>query len=822
LNADRWQRIEAVFHEVSEAAREDRGPLLEERCGADAELRGHVLSLLAAGDATQSPIRSAVHGVARDLSDTGRWAVGRRVGPYELKASLGSGGMGTVYRALRCDDEFQKEVAIKVARFGLDHPDFVPRFRSERQILARLEHPNIARLLDGGTTEGGIPYVVIELVEGEPLTAFCRGISINDRLRLFLKICDAVEYAHQNLIVHRDLKPANILVTAEGEPKLLDFGIAKLLEPDGMPVEQTRTQRMMLTPEYASPEQFRGEMVRTVSDVYSLGVLLYEVLAGRHPFREPGESPLDLSRKNCEVDPLPPSRTAGLARAEQKQLAGDLDQIVLKAMRKEPDRRYASVAQFSNDIRNSLEGYPVQARKDSFSYRAGKFLRRNWLAAGLAATLAVSLIGFGVAMAVLAKQLAGERDVAKRQQRLAERQTAFLVDLFREADPEQARGATLTARQLLDRGAERVGKELAGDPQAQATLTEAIGTVYTSLGEYDRSAQLLEQSLEMRKREFGERSLETASSLSQLGQLEYARGNYDRALSLQQTVLAVRRELLGSEHVDVAGALLELAVTHEALGESKTAEQHYREALAMHTRLLGERHADTASNMAGLAAVLRHKGDFKGAEPLYRKALEVRRELFGSPHPEVAHSLNHLARLYIQTGEPARAEPLAREGLEMRRKLFGEHHPETVASQSNLAGILLSGGNIAEGERLYRRSLASLRQQVGPDHPYVAAAVYSVARAVVARKAFAEAIPIYRESLALHEKVLSPDHPDMARPMVGLASALLETGSPKEAQHLLTRALAIQEKHFGPDGAQVRTTRGLLEEARRALGQIHP
>ncbi len=814
MQAERWQRIEELFHEISEAPREDRGALLAERCGTDGDLRQHVESLLAAGESTQSPIRSAVTEVVRDLNDTGRWATGRRVGPYELKARLGSGGMGTVYRALRCDDAFQKEVAIKVARYGLDNPEFAPRFRAERQILARLEHPNIARLLDGGTTPSGVPYVVIELVEGQPLLAHCRTLEIRGRLRLFRKICDAVDYAHQNLIVHRDLKPANILITAEGEPKLLDFGIAKLLEADGSSIEQTSTQRLMLTPEYASPEQFRGEMIRTVSDVYSLGVLLYEVLAGRHPFRETGDTAHDLSRKTCELDPTPPSQSAGLGRPEARQLSGDLDQIVLKAMRKEPDRRYASAADFSRDIQNYLEGYPVLARKDSFSYRAGKFLKRNWLAAGLAATLAISITGFGIAMAILAKQLASERDVARRQQRLAERQTSFLVDLFREADPEESRGASLTARELLNRGAERVDRELRGDPHAQATLSEAIGTVYNSLGEYERSAQLLEKALALRRKEFGEHSLETATALMRLGQLEYSRGNYSRALSLQQKVLATRRDLLGNGHVDVAGSLMEVAVASEALGDEKQAEQHYRDALAIHTRLLGETNSDVAANMVGLAAVLRHKGDFDGAEPLYQKALEIRRKVFGSPHPEVAHSLNHLARLYVQKGDPDRAEPLAREGLEMRRKLFGENHIETIVSQSNLAGILIDRGALAEGERLYRLSLSSVKRLLGPEHPYVAAALYSVARAATARKAYAEAIPMYRESLALHHKLLPAGHPDSARVMVALAGALLETNARKEAANLLVTALAIQEKTFGGDAPQVKETRSLLERAR--------
>src|SRR5262245_39139783 len=372
--AEGWQRIKGILDDALEAPAGERAALIAARCEGDEELRREVESLAAAAEGWTFIDRPASGDPAPVYEEDRPPHAGDRLGAYELLSELGSGGMGMVYLARRADDEFQKRVAIKLIRPGMASDFALQRFRSERQIAASLEHPNIARLLDGGATPDGKPYFVLEHVDGEPLTEYCdrRSLPIPERLRLFLEVCMPVMYAHQNLVVHRDIKPRNILVTPEGEPKLLDFGIAKLLDPEANEgAGETGTLFRMMTPDYASPEQIRGERITTASDVYALGVVLYELLAGKKPYAVTGNTPGELLRVVCERDPEKPSVTAN-----RRELRGDLDAIVGKAMRKEPERRYASVAAFADDIRNHMAGRPVLARRGTFVYRAGKFARR--------------------------------------------------------------------------------------------------------------------------------------------------------------------------------------------------------------------------------------------------------------------------------------------------------------------------------------------------------------------------------------------------------------------------------------------------------------
>jgi serine/threonine-protein kinase len=473
-------------------------------------------------------------------------------------------------------------VAIKLMHAGSGHsPEMLRRFRAERQILANLDHPNIARLLDGGITSEGAPYLVMEYVDGVGIDEYGQHnpLPAAELLQLFRTVCAAVEYAHRNLVVHRDIKPGNILVTADGVPKLLDFGIAKLLDPEAAqaPFRTVASQRLM-TPEYASPEQVRGEPVTTATDVYALGVLLYELVTGRSPFRIETTNPLEMARVICEQEPIRPSTasrtSASLAPLEARVLRGDLDNIVLKAMRKEPERRYASVAAFSEDVLRYLRGFAVEAGSGAWRYRARKFVGRHRVAVVAASAAVLALVAFGIEMGLLARR-------ATRERLRAEREAQFLAGIFHAATPAQARGQEVTARELLDEGAKRVDRELAGDPELQATMLDNIGRAYNSLGLYAQAQPLMERAYQIRERTPGDRRLDLAVAADGLATTLRLKDQYAKAEPLFRESLAIRQHVLGNNNELVAESLTELGECLYLENRDQEAEALMREALTI-------------------------------------------------------------------------------------------------------------------------------------------------------------------------------------------------------------------------------------------------
>jgi eukaryotic-like serine/threonine-protein kinase len=724
----------------------------------------------------------------------------RRIGPYRILRELGHGGMGTVYLAVRADEQFHKRVALKVIRSGADSDEVVRHFKRERQILASLDHPNVARLLDGGTTDDGLPYFVMEYIEGEPFLGYCdsRNLPIPERLRLFQQIGSAVQYAHRNLVVHRDIKPGNILVAADGTPKLLDFGIAKLLNPE-LAGEAPSATAMAMTPEYASPEQARGDRITTATDVYSLGVVLYELLTGHHPYRLASRQALDVLKAISDQEPEKPStavdrteeRTApqggslvrltpeSVARTREgtpdklkRRLRGDLDNILMLALRKEPQRRYASVEAFSDDIRRFLEGLPVAARKPTVRYRASKFVRRHVTGVAAAIALVVLLAGFAVAMAAQSARVARERDMAEKERATAqrERETAqrvstFLVDLFKVSDPSEARGNSVTAREVLDKGAAKMATELKDQPEVRGTLMHTMGTVYLNLG------------------------------------------LYDRAIALLQDAVQTKKAFLGSEHLEVAKSLNNLANVIRRTGDYARAEGLHREALAIRRRQLGNEHPDIAQSLNNLANVLYQKGDYKGAETLHRETLAVRRKLFGNESPEVATSLDNLAMVLDDQGAYAEAESLHREALALGRKLLGNEHPDVANSLHSVGIVLAEQGRYREAEPFFRDGIALWRKLLGNDHPDLASGLGSFAEALCLEQKAGEAEPLAREAVAIWSKSVPRETPGRAAAESVLGGCLTLLHRYGEAEPLLLESYPILKSKTG---AQSRETRYAL------------
>jgi serine/threonine-protein kinase len=815
-DAERWRQVDRIFAAALERPLAERAAFLDAACAGEPGLRREVERLLAADERSATFLERPAGDLLGLALDDGE--EGGRLGPYRLLRRIGGGGMGAVYLARRDDAEYQREVAVKILHSGLAGTEAYHRFLAERQILARLEHPNIARLYDGGSTADGRPFLVMELVEGLPVDEYCdrQRLTVEQRLDLFRKICAAVQYAHQNLLVHRDLKPANLLVTAAGEPKLLDFGIAKQLAPAAETHSRTRSGLRVMTPSYASPEQVRGEAVTTASDVYSLGVLLYELLAGRSPYRVAGDAPYEIERAICEQEPERPSAALlragkpspeeiaaarGTRRAAlQRRLQGDLDNIVLMALRKEPGRRYGSVGQLTRDLERHRESLPVAARSDTLGYRTRKFLRRHRVGVGVAAAVILLVAGFMASLIAQGRRLAQERDKARYA-------LSFLVDTFKQADPYHTRGERLTAREILDRGADRVSRELAGQPDVQAAVMDTIGEVDLALGRYDQAAPLLERALALRRRTGGSESLEVAHSLEHLAALQSERFKYKDAEKLLRQSLAIRRRLQGADALAVARTLNQLggALSGNSASPEVAAEVEklYRQALDTARKAEGPAGPTVAENLLSLAKLKQIRGEYAQAEALFRQGLAVERQALGDRDPRLYHAQADFGAALIDAGKFKEAEAVLRRSLEAQRKILDRGHPDLISTLENLAEALHRQGRYPEMEAINREALALARAQYGPSNWRVAFLLGNLGAAVEAQDRFQEAIPIYEEALEIRRHTLGEGNPLVAQALLLLAEAHRSLEDYSESIRLARQALAILEKAEGPDHPHV-------------------
>lgn len=809
-----WGRLEELFRRALDRPPEERRAWLRKE-EDDEALIAEVEALLEADEAGSERLDQAVRERMRLLAREAP-RVGACLGPYRLEQELGRGGTSTVYLGVRRTGDREERVAVKLLAPGLPGADVQRRFAREVAILERLDHPGIARLLDTATTDDGRPYLVMEYVEGEPLIRYCqaRELEVEARLELFLAVCEAVQFAHRSLVIHRDLKPANILVTAQGRPKLLDFGVARLLErhPGADP---TVTVARLLTPSYASPEQIRGEALSTATDVFSLGVVLYQLLTDLHPFRQPEDTTDRVQRRILTADPPWPSqrlrREGRAGRRRARRLSGDLDRVVMKALEAEPERRYGTVEQLADDLRRHLGGRPVSARPATAAYRARKFLRRHRTGTAAALILVLLLSAFAVITALQERRTAEARTRAEQERHKAEQALSLMVDLFEVTDPDRVSGETVTAREILDRATRRVETELADQPRVQATLLEAIGRVYLQLGLPERARSPLETALALHRNEPEADLGGLAQTLETLGHLHQDSGEVLEAVGAYREALEVRRELLGPEHPKVATALNHLGDALEDSGDSAAAEPFYRQALEMRRRLFGEHHEAVAESLNQLGLLHHQRRELDRAEPLYRRALEMRREILGPQHPEVAVSLNNLAALQQARGRPAAAEGLFREAVAIQETHRGRSHPETLASLQNLAMALKDLGRHDEAEELLLEVLAVEEERFGEELPNRATNLYHLG--LVRREAGdpEAAEEYFRRASELYRRVLPPDHPWPSFSLLALGELLLGRGRPQDAEAPLAESVHLRQAAYGPDNP-------LTAEAENALG----
>ena len=807
MSPGRWERVEEFYDEAMELPREERDRFLDEACGEDLELRRDVARLLAAGDeagsfleadapAPVAALRDALHRTPAPGSDL----VGRHVGPYRMERPIGRGGMGQVFLAVRDDDVFMRWVAVKVIRRGMDSEEILHRFRTEQRILASLAHPNIARLLDGGVTEDGLSYLVMEYVDGQTITEWCRSQNptLTKRLEVFRTICSAVHYAHQNLVVHRDLKPTNILVTADHNPVLLDFGIAKVLNPNlpGYQVPMTRTELRVMTPEYASPEQMRGLSVTTASDVYQLGVLLYELLTGVRPLETEGRTRAEIEKLVLEREPEKPStalsrstRTGlptqegaeaagGLTRL-RKMLSGDLDRIVLMALRKEPSRRYQSADQLKEDIRRYLAGLPVQAQADTWGYRASKFVGRHRLGVAAAVSLAVLLVTVAVLSFRFAVSTRAQSERVAQAARRTEEVRQFLVNLFEAADPAIARGRSISVQELLEEGARTVETDLAGQPDVQAEMLAVIGSVYRKMNLFDQAEPFLERALAMRRSLYGDRHELVAASLIDLAELRGLQDRSDEGERLHREALDLLRASLSGQDPAIAASLNNLGVVVYEQGRYDEAVVLFEEALAVREAAFGTTSREVAETVANLAYAREDRGDLGGAEREYRRAIGIQEQLLGDDHPDVLVTRQNLGVLLMNRGDLGAAETIFRQVLDARRRLFGENSAPAQTTLNLLGRALMAEGQLDEAEAIFRSVLESHRAELGDRHYYVGRDLDILAGLLVERKQFEEAEAAYIEALVIYRQTLEAgDHPRIIEARAALSALYGAWGRP--------------------------------------------
>jgi len=838
MEPDRWQRIKEVFSTALAVPSAMREAWLVQTLPDDPVLANEVRELVAVfqegGEIFQVRTLVTVPDLPQDLETA---VAGLRIGPYRILSELGRGGMGAVYLAVRADQAYEQRVAIKLVKRGMDTDDIVRRFVHERKILAALVHPNIARLIDGGSTTDGRPFFVMEYIEGRPITVFAQNkkLGVEDRLRLFVKVCAAVQFAHQNLIVHRDLKPGNLLVDRDGEPKLLDFGIAKLLAPPafGKLSELTQAHRQPMTPDYASPEQLAGEPVTTATDIYGLGILLYELLVGQNPA---GVAKLLGPGRAAR---LPSQAVRGLEgdRRTYRRLQGDLDTIVGKALEPEPQRRYATAAALAEDVERHLEQRPVKARPPTLGYRLGRMLVRQ----KLASALVLSLVAFAAFAGYQNYELKRARDRAEAQRLQADEQrrkaqafSGFLKGLFRSADPEHSRGEDLKVRQILDEGARQLRNpgehsplwapmpagEVPLDPSTRASLLNDVAEIYADLGSYKEAENLLNNARAMRAGKTGrDDRLGEAASLTLLGHLALNQGDFSKCLPYYRQAIAIKEEQLGLADPALAEDLNGQGNALMENGDLKGAAQSLSRAKFLSHRAGNSGLKQFAVSLNNLAILAERQQRFREAQEGYQTALDIDRTLLGADHPDTLGVERNLGSILLRQHEYARAETLYQEVLHAQERVLGINHRDLILTLSSL-GAAQNGQNLyPDAAGSLRRALA-LHESLGLSPDIEEAYALNIYAGVLrAQGDLAAAEANYERSRQIYLLLEGDNRASIASVLRGLSQVKLQRGDLPAAETLARQSLDLLRQAAGSN-SEVAISLRKLSEIERKAGRI--
>jgi eukaryotic-like serine/threonine-protein kinase len=824
MDSVRWEQIQTLFHDATERPAPEQRAFLESACGGDSTLLVEVLALLEEDSRGESLLdRDVAHVAYEMVGDASHPSIRPgQFGPYHIKELLGEGGMGAVYLAER--EDLGNLVAIKVLRDAWLSPARRERFATEQRMLAQLNHPSIARLYDANTLEDGTPWFVMEYVDGVPLTEYCRKneCSIEERLKLLRMVCEAVQYAHQHALIHRDLKPSNILVKRDGSVRLLDFGIAKQIEDLDAPVDQTRTALRLMTPAYAAPEQVRGERVGIQADVYALGVILYELLAGRLPFDLAHKTASEAATIITTVEPEKPSAAAAKNSANAvsaKTAWADLDVLCLTAMHQDSKRRYQSVEALIRDLDHYLQGQPLEAQPDSLRYTLGKFVRRNWQAVSAAAVVVAIVVGLVIFYTV---RLTIARNAAVAQAERTQRIQRFMLNLFQGGDPAAGPADNLRVVTLLDRGVQEA-RGLDAEPAVQAELYETLGGIYQKLGKYDQANSLLQSALAERKSVFGPDSAETAKSLLALGSLRDDQAQYEEAERLIRQALDMDKRHLprndpaiakatlalgavledrgeydqsiatleqtaqlysapGSSTTDLADTLYELASANFYAGHYETSEAINERVLGMYRQIYGDHHPRVADILINLGAIRFDLGHYADAERYDRQALDIVQAWYGKDNPETATDLTILARALIHQNRFTEANDLLQQSLAIKERAFGNLHPSVASTLNELGSLALQENKYDVAEQDFKRMADIYRSVYGGHHYLLGTALSNMGSVYSAQHQWSRAEPFYRQAISIYTQALSATDINVGTARIKLGRAILHQHRYAEAE----------------------------------------